>query len=105
MVEPAPASLHPQLSRADAQARAQTPGVNLGATTQVYFGLFSGQDRAGGAHSQAPAWLVVGSHVRLEGVSRGNRPVYGYGLTVFTDDLTQPWVATRFQRMQRPAVY
>ncbi|HVV37080.1 MAG TPA: hypothetical protein VHC63_10795 [Acidimicrobiales bacterium] len=106
MVEPAPARVHPIQARAVAEQRAHTAVVNLvDANTRVYFGLFTGIDNAGGSHAKTPAWLVIGSHLRLLSEGPGSPPDYGYGVTAFSDDLTQPWVSGRIQLVQRPFAY
>ncbi|HVT76220.1 MAG TPA: hypothetical protein VHD87_04255, partial [Acidimicrobiales bacterium] len=106
MVEPAPAGVHPIQARAVAGERAHTAVVNLvDANTRVYFGLFTGIDNAGASHAKTPAWLVVGSHLRLLSEGPGSLPDYGYGVTAFSDDLTQPWVSDRLQLVQRPFAY
>jgi hypothetical protein len=64
----------------------------------VYFGLFTGIDSTGGAHDRAPAWLVVGTHIRIGST-------YQYGVVAFSDDLTQPWVSPRFTQAAKPVAY
>jgi hypothetical protein len=86
MVEPAPKDVRPTLSVEDAIKRSRAASVNQvdAKATRVYFGLFTGLDSLGGLHAKTPGWLVVGT-----------LPEFGYAVTAFSDDLTQPWVSRR----------
>jgi hypothetical protein len=95
----APADTKPRQSVADAKRRAHSAAAELGGkSTRVYFGLFTGADSGGGVHDRTPAWLVVGTHTKVG-------KTYQYGVIVFSDDLTQPWVSTRLTTAAEPVVY
>ena len=95
----APADTKPRQSVADAERRAHSAAAELGGKlTRVYFGLFTGPDGGGGVHDNTPAWLVVGTHIKVG-------KTYQYGVIAFSDDLTQPWVSTRLTTAAKPVVY
>jgi len=107
MIEPAPRRTRPLMARVDAEARSHAIGVNQvdARSTRVYFGLFTGQDVPGAVHGRTPAWLVVGTHLRILSEGPGKLPQFGYGVTAFSDDITQPWVSGRVQLVEPPLAY
>jgi hypothetical protein len=91
-MEPAPNGTMPRQSLAEAQLRSQSPTASVGTPhVRVYFGWFTGLDRAGALHANAPAWVVVATTTRRA--------------TAFADDLTQPWVSARVTLRPHTAVY
>jgi hypothetical protein len=96
MIEPAPKKVQPRMSVEEATRRSRATGVNQvdARSTRVYFGYFTGQEIGGAVRAHAPGWLVVGTF-----------PEDRYAVTVFSDDLTQPWVSGRLLLQDRPLAY
>jgi hypothetical protein len=104
MMEPAPWA-HPRQSIDEATRRSEGTSADPGGTSKrVYFGLFTGLDNTGAMHVRTKAWVVLARHVRLVayGPTKNRTPQFGYGVTAFSDDLTQPWVTGQLSSAGQP---